>query len=88
MGYHLKIKKNARKDLPKLKSIHLNNKFDELIKVIQENPFQSPPPYEKLTGFPYYSRRLNIQHRLVYRVDEESKTITILSVWSYYEREF
>lgn len=86
MGYAIKIKKNARKDLPKLKSINLNKKFDELIKVIVENPFQSPPPYEKLTGLPYYSRRLNIKHRLVYEVDEERKTITILSVWSHYER--
>lgn len=86
MGYTIKIKKNARKDLPKLKSIKLNNKFDELIKLIVENPFQSPPPYEKLTGLPYYSRRLNIQHRLVYSIDEESKVITILSVWSHYER--
>ncbi|WP_376715895.1 Txe/YoeB family addiction module toxin [Enterococcus dongliensis] len=64
----------------------MNKKFDELIKVIVENPFQSPPPYEKLTGLPYYSRRLNIKHRLVYEVDEESETITILSVWSHYER--
>ncbi|MDT2614550.1 Txe/YoeB family addiction module toxin [Enterococcus dongliensis] len=86
MGYAIKIKKNARKDLPKLKSVNLNKKFDELIKVIVENPFQSPPPYEKLTGLPYYSRRLNIKHRLVYEVDEESETITILSVWSHYER--
>ncbi|MDN3185233.1 Txe/YoeB family addiction module toxin [Enterococcus faecalis] len=86
MGYTIKIKKNARKDLPKLKSINLNNKFDELIRIIKGNPFQSPPPYEKLTGLSYYSRRLNIKHRLVYSVDEESKTIIILSIWSHYER--
>lgn len=86
MGYNVKIKKNARKDLPKLKSVNLTSKCDELIKVIKENPFQTPPPYEKLTGLPYYSRRLNIKHSLVYSVDEESKTITILSVWSHYER--
>jgi Txe/YoeB family toxin of toxin-antitoxin system len=86
LGYNVKIKKNARKDLPKLKSGILTSKFDELIKVIKENPFQAPPPDEKLTGSPYYSRRLNIKHRLVYSVDEESKTITILSVWSHYER--
>nr|WP_258317304.1 Txe/YoeB family addiction module toxin [Enterococcus casseliflavus] len=72
--------------MPKLKSVNLTNKFDELIKFIKENPFQTPPPYEKLTGLPYYSRRLNIKHRLVYSVDEERKTITILSVWSHYER--
>ncbi|TPR56934.1 Txe/YoeB family addiction module toxin [Enterococcus sp. OL5] len=69
---------NARKDLPKLKSGNLTSKFDELIKVI-------PQPYEKLTGLPHYSRRLNIKHRLVYSVDEESKTITILSGWSHYK---
>ncbi|WEI91610.1 Txe/YoeB family addiction module toxin [Enterococcus casseliflavus] len=69
-----------------MKSINLTSKFDELIKVIKENPFQTPPPYEKLPGLPYCSRRLNIKHRLVYSVEEESKTITILSVWSHYER--
>ncbi|MDL4876736.1 Txe/YoeB family addiction module toxin [Enterococcus gallinarum] len=71
--------------MPKLKSVNLTSNFDELIKVIKENPFQIPPPYENLTGLPYYSRRLNIKHHLVYSVDEESKTITIFSVWSHYE---
>ncbi|AUJ84668.1 Txe/YoeB family addiction module toxin [Enterococcus sp. PF-2] len=51
--------------MSKLKSINLTSKFDELIKVIKENPFQTPPPYEKLPGLPYCSRRLNIKHRLV-----------------------
>ncbi|WP_231473208.1 Txe/YoeB family addiction module toxin [Enterococcus casseliflavus] len=68
-----------------MKSINLTSKFDELIKV-KGNPFQTPPPYEKLTALPYCSRCLNINHRLVYSVEEESKTITILSVWSHYER--
>lgn len=86
MGYNVTIKKNAKKDLPKLKAVHLAGKFDELLRVIKENPYQTPPPYEKLVGLPYYSRRLNIQHRLVYSVDEESKTVIILSVWSHYER--
>lgn len=86
MGYAIKIKKNAKKDLPKLKGENLQKKFDKLIEVIKENPFQNPPPYEKLVGVPYYSRRLNIQHRLVYSVDEEQKEVTILSVWSHYER--
>ncbi|WP_438785617.1 Txe/YoeB family addiction module toxin [Enterococcus sp. DIV0421] len=88
MGYNVKIKKNACKDLPKLKSVDLTSKFDELIKFIKENPFQTPPPYEKLTGLSYHSRRLNIKHRLVYSMDEESKTITLLYVWSHYERGF
>ncbi len=86
MGYNVTIKKNAKNDLPKLKAVHLAGKFDELLRVIKENPYQTPPPYEKLVGLPYYSRRLNIQHRLVYSVDEESKTVIILSVWSHYER--
>lgn len=82
----MKIKKNARKDLSKLKDANLHNKFDELICVIKVNPFQTPPPYEKITGLPYYSRRLNIKHRLVYSVDNENHIVTILSVWSHYER--
>ena len=82
----MKIKKNARKDLSKLKDANLHNKFDELICVIKANPFQTPPPYEKLTGLPYYSRRLNIKHRLVYSVDNENHIVTILSVWSHNER--
>lgn len=88
MGYTIKIKKNARKDLFKLKDAHLNNKFDELIAILRENPFQVPPPYEKLVGLPYYSRRINIKHRLVYSVIEEDRLITIQSVWSHYERGF
>ncbi|WP_373894691.1 Txe/YoeB family addiction module toxin [Virgibacillus natechei] len=86
MGYEIKIKKNAKKDLPKLKGASLHKKFDKLIEVMKVNPFQNPPPYEKLVGVPYYSRRLNIQHRLVYNVDEDRKEVTILSVWSHYER--
>ncbi|HFE9852281.1 Txe/YoeB family addiction module toxin [Enterococcus faecalis] len=86
MGYTIKIKKNARKDLSKLKAVHLNKKFDELIKIIKENPYQSPPSYEKLVGLNYLSRRLNIQHRLIYTVDDSSNQVIILSVWSHYER--
>ena len=86
MGYAIKIKKNAKKVLPKLKGANLHKKFDKLVAVIKENPYQSPPPYEKLVGVPYYSRRLNIHHRLVYSVDEDEKEVTILSLRSHYER--
>ncbi|EME7174873.1 Txe/YoeB family addiction module toxin [Enterococcus faecium] len=86
MGFTIEIKKNAKKDLPKLKAVGLHKKFDELIQVIRENPFQTPPPYEKLVGVPYYSRRINIQHRLVYSVDIKENVVVILSVWSHYER--
>ena len=86
MGYSVRIKENAKKYLSKLKSANLHKKFDELVAVIRENPYQPPPSYEKLVGMPYYSRRLNIKHRLVYSVDEEKKEIVILSIWSHYER--
>ncbi|HCB28524.1 Txe/YoeB family addiction module toxin [Enterococcus durans] len=72
MGYNIKIKKNARKDLPKLKGANLNDKFDELITVIRENPYQNPPPYEKLMWLLYYSRRINIKYRLVYSVEDQN----------------
>ena len=59
-----------------------------LIAIIKENPFQNPPPYEKLVGDlnGSYSRRINVQHRLVYDVFEEEQTIKILSLWTHYER--
>ena len=87
MGFTIEIKKNAKKDLPKLKSAGLHKKFDELIQVIRENPFQTPPPYEKLVGDleGAYSRRINIQHRLVYQILEDIKTIKIISMCSHYE---
>lgn len=75
------------KDIPKIKSIGLSEKVKRLIEVIKENPYQNPPPYEKLVGYLQgaYSRRINIQHRLVYQVYEKEKTIKIISIWSHYE---
>lgn len=80
--------KTALKDIHKLKSVHLDGKAKSLIELIKENPFQNPPPYEKLVGdlSGAYSRRINIQHRLVYEVYEEEQTIKILSLWTHYER--
>ena len=65
----------------------LQNKAQNLIELIKENPFQNPPPYEKLLGnlSGLYSRRINIQHRLVYEVLEDIKTVKIISMWSHYE---
>lgn len=65
----------------------LDIKAKKLIDIIKENPYQNPPPYEKLTGDlkDYYSRRINIQHRLIYQVIEKEKTVRILSMWTYYE---
>lgn len=85
--YRIVYRKQVLKDIPKLKSIGLSDKAKSLIDILKENPFQNPPPYEKLVGDLQgaYSRRINIQHRLVYQIYEEEKTIKIISVWSHYE---
>lgn len=86
--YRIVYTKTATKDIPKLKSAHLDGKAKSLIEIIRENPFQNPPPYEKLIGDlnGAYSRRINVQHRLVYEVYESEKTIKIISLWTHYER--
>ena len=78
--------KLAQKDAKKLFATNLQNKAKELIETIKKDPFQNPPPYEKLVGnlSGAYSRRINIQHRLVYEVREEDKVLRILRMWSYY----
>ncbi len=85
--YTLKFSKMAVKDSGKLKSAGLDEKAKRLLRIIEENPFQTPPPYEKLIGDlnGMYSRRINIQHRLVYAVDEETKVIRVLRMWKHYE---
>ena len=87
MSQRIVYTKAAAADVPKLKSAHLEEKAQALIKLLEENPFQNPPPYEKLRGSLQgaYSRRLNIQHRLVYEVLEEEKTVKIISMWTHYE---
>lgn len=86
--YAIVYTKTALKDIPKLKAAHLDGKAKELIAIIRENPYQNPPPYEKLVGDlkGLYSRRINGQHRLVYEVFEREQTIKIVSLWSHYER--
>ena len=86
--YHIVYTKTALKDIPKLKSAHLDDKAKELIRLIQENPYQTPPHYETLVGDldGLISRRINIKHRLVYQVYEEEKVIKIVSLWTHYER--
>ena len=87
MSWQLVFAKHAQKDAPKLASAGLKPKAQELLALIQENPFQNPPPYEKLVGdlAGAYSRRINIQHRLVYEVLAEQKTVKVLRMWSHYE---
>lgn len=85
--YKVLYTKRAVKDVPKLKSSGLNTKAKKLIDIIRIDPFQNPPPYEKLVGDLQgaYSRRINIQHRLVYQVLEDTKIVKILSLWTHYE---
>ena len=80
--YQIVYTKTAVKDIPNLKSSHLDKRAKALIELIRQNPFQNPPAYEKLVGDlkGLYSRRINNQHRLVYQVYEEEKTIKIISL--------
>lgn len=85
--YKIVYTKRAVNDIKNLKSAKLDKKAKALIELVRENPFQTPPPYEKLLGDlkGAYSRRINIKHRFVYEVLENEKTIKILSMWSHYE---
>lgn len=86
--YKIVYTKKVVKDITKIKEVGLAEKLKRLVEVIKENPYKNPPPYEKLVGDLQgaYSRRINIQHRLVYQVYEEEKTVKIISVWTHYER--
>lgn len=86
--YKIVYRKQVIKDIPKIKAIGLGNKVQRLIELIKENPYQNPPPYEKLVGDLQgaYSRRINIHHRLVYQVFEQEKIVKIISIWSHYEK--
>ena len=79
--------KQAKKDAKKLASAGLKNKATELLDIVQHNPYQNPPPYEKLVGDldGAYSRRINIQHRLVYQVLEDIRSVKVLRLWTHYE---
>jgi Txe/YoeB family toxin of toxin-antitoxin system len=85
--WQLVYTKQAQKDAQKLAAAGLKDKAKALLEVVRENPFQNPPPYEKLVGdlAGAYSRRINIQHRLVYQVLQEEQTVKVLRLWSHYD---
>ena len=85
--WNLVYTKQATKDAKKLNQSGLKDKAKKLLEIIQNNPYQTPPRYEKLIGDleRAYSRRINIQHRLVYEVFEDIKTIKIIRMWTHYE---
>lgn len=84
--YKVEISKKAIKDIKKLKAAGLSDKARRLVDLLKENPYNRPPSYEKLVGDldGMYSRRINIQHRLVYTVNENTKTVRVLRMWSHY----
>ena len=87
VSWKLVYTKQAQKDAKKLAASNLKEKAEELLVVLQKNPFQNPPPYEKLVGdlSGAYSRRINIQHRLVYEVIESEKVVKIIRMLTHYE---
>ena len=87
MNWQLVYTKQAQKDAEKLASAGLKEKAKALLEIVAENPFQNPPSYEKLVGdlAGAYSRRINIQHRLVYQILQEEQVVKVLRLWSHYE---
>ena len=87
MSWRLLYTKQAQKDAKKLAAAGLKQKAFTLLAVLEENPFQNPPPYEKLVGdlAGAYSRRINIQHRLVYQVLRDEHIVKVLRLWTHYE---
>ena len=87
MNYELAFTTRARKDAKKLARSGLQSQAQRLLDVVADNPFSSPPPFEKLVGDlnGCYSRRINLQHRLVYEVLESEGIVRVLAMWSHYE---
>ena len=85
--YSIVYTKKAINDIPKLKIAKSENKAKALIDLIRNNPYKTPPSYEKLLGDlqGVYSRRINIKHRLFYEVYEDARVVKIISLWSHYE---
>lgn len=87
MKWNLVYTKSAQKDAKKIKKSGLKPKVIKLLNILDKDPFQSPPPFEKLVGdlSGAYSRRINIQHRLVYQVLKEERIVKIIRMWTHYE---
>jgi toxin YoeB len=87
VSWQIVYTKHAQKDAQKLSGSGLKPKALELLHVLQQNPFQNPPPYEKLVGdlAGAHSRRINIQHRLVYQVLTDERVVKVLRMWTHYE---
>lgn len=87
MSWQLLFGRATRKDAAKIKTSNLQSKVDKLLDLLERDPFANPPPYEKLVGDleGFYSRRINIKHRLIYRVDKTHRRVFIERMWTHYE---
>ena len=87
MKWQLVFTNQAQKDAKKLSVSGLRTKAERLLDILKENPYQNPPPFEKLVGdlSGAYSRRVNIQHRLVYQVLDDIRTVKVIRMWAHYE---
>ena len=87
MKWQLVFTRQAQKDAKKLAAAGLRPKAEELLDILRKNPFQNPPPYEKLVGdlAGAYSRRINVQYRLVYQVLEHERVVKVIRMWTHYE---
>lgn len=87
MSWRIAFTKQAQKDARKLSASGLKAKAEKLIQILRKNPYHTPPSYEKLVGdlSGAYSRRINIQHRLVYQIVEDEKTVKTIRMWTHYE---
>jgi len=87
VSWKIVFTKQAQKDARKLTTVGLKPKAEQLLKLLETSPFQDPPPFEKLVGdlAGVYSRRINIQHRLVYQVLKEERVVKVIRMWTHYE---
>jgi len=85
--YNIIYSSQAQKDAKKADKSGIKNNIQKIIEILQKNPYQSPPPFEKLLGdlSGAYSRRINMQHRLVYQIYEKEKIVKIIRMWTHYE---
>jgi len=87
VNWRLVFTKQAQKDAKKIVHSGLKPQAERLLDILKENPYKNPPPYEKLLGDlnDAYSRRINIQHRVVYQILDEIKTVKVIRMWTHYE---
>ena len=87
MSWQVVFTRQAQKDAPKIAAVGLKHKVMHLLEVLRDNPYQTPPRYEKLIGdlAEAFSRRINIQHRLLYQVLDDEKVVKVIRIWTHYE---